>query len=687
MPEAKRKLAAILSADVAGYSRLMGVDEEATVATLNDCRAIFKTRIAEHHGRVVDTAGDSVLAEFPSVVEAVRTAVEVQDALARRNEVLPKDRRMLFRIGVNVDDVIEQADGSIYGGGVNVAARLEALAEPSGICVSASAFERVKGKLDQGFEPMGTHEVKNIVEPVQVFRVTPRDAEMQSAGLRGANEPTHKAPLRRALARQTSAAVLGLAAATLVAVAAVAWWFGGRWRPEAPTPQYTLRQLTQDVGLTYQPTMSPDGEFIAYTSDRFGEGALDIWVQQESGATSIRLTNHQADDYEPSFSPNGERIVFRSERDGGGVYTVPTLGGDVRLVAKDGRRPRFSPDGSLIAYWTGDEHIQPCQVYVVGSTGGEPRQLLTDFFMARYPTWAIDGRHLLFQGIRSRETRPDWWVVNLESHATIRTGAYEGFETAGLDLLQLGLRLVPPGSFDASGKHIIFAGGSGAVSNLWRMPISMEHWTVTGEPIHLTTGSGLEQHPSSGGAGRVVFSSLQSNSDVWSQSIDANQARLRGEMSRLTQSASDDFGGFLSADGRGMVFESFRSGNRDIWFLDLETGTETNLTETPAQERSAAISPNGDEVAYTVLDSEERPIFVLATKAGVAREICADCGSPVHWSPDGDSLLYEGRSVPTAIGRIKISSGEISIAVKHPRYGLYDSRFSPRTDAGSAFTP
>ena len=179
MPESKRKLAAILSADVVGYSRLMGADEEATVSALNDCRAIFKTRIAEHHGRVVDTAGDSVLAEFPSVVEAVRTAVEVQDALARRNEVLSEDRRMLFRIGVNLDDVIEQADGSIYGGGVNVAARLEALAEPGGICVSASAFERVKGKLDQGFEPMGTHEVKNIAEPVQVFRVTPGDAKRE----------------------------------------------------------------------------------------------------------------------------------------------------------------------------------------------------------------------------------------------------------------------------------------------------------------------------------------------------------------------------------------------------------------------------------------------------------------------------------------------------------------------------
>ena len=133
MVEANRKLAAILSADVAGYSRLMGADEEATVAALNACRNIFKDEIKSRQGRVVDTAGDSVLAEFPSVVEAVRTAVQVQQALAQRNEGLPEDRRMEFRIGVNLGDVIIQDDGTIYGEGVNVAARLEGLAEPGGI--------------------------------------------------------------------------------------------------------------------------------------------------------------------------------------------------------------------------------------------------------------------------------------------------------------------------------------------------------------------------------------------------------------------------------------------------------------------------------------------------------------------------------------------------------------------------
>ena len=171
MVEVRRKLAGILSADVAGYSRLMGVDEEATVAALDDCRAIFKEGIAEHHGRVVDTAGDSVLAEFASVVEAVRAAVAIQESLAQRNEPLSEDRRMLFRIGVNLGDVIVHDDGTIYGDGVNVAARLESLAEPGTVTVSEDAYRQVDGKIDLGFENVGEHAVKNIARPVRAYRV------------------------------------------------------------------------------------------------------------------------------------------------------------------------------------------------------------------------------------------------------------------------------------------------------------------------------------------------------------------------------------------------------------------------------------------------------------------------------------------------------------------------------------
>ena len=181
MAKAKRRLAAILAADVAGYSRLMGDDERATMDTLNAYRAIFRQHIADHDGRVVDTAGDSVLAVFGSVVEAVESAVEVQAQIAVSNADLAEPRRMLFRIGINLGDVIEQDDGSLYGDGVNVAARLESLAEPGGICLSESAHMQAEGKVESAFEDIGEHEVKNIAKPVRAYRVAGGDAAPAAA--------------------------------------------------------------------------------------------------------------------------------------------------------------------------------------------------------------------------------------------------------------------------------------------------------------------------------------------------------------------------------------------------------------------------------------------------------------------------------------------------------------------------
>ena len=167
---ANRKMSAILSADVKGYSRLMSMDEEGTVKALNNCREIICICVQDHKGRVVDSPGDNVLAEFVSTVEAVKCAVKMQANLKSRNADLSENRKMEFRIGVNLGDVIEE-DGRIYGEGVNIAARLEGLAEAGGICISGTAFDHVKGKLEVGYQYLGAHNVKNIPEPVQAYKI------------------------------------------------------------------------------------------------------------------------------------------------------------------------------------------------------------------------------------------------------------------------------------------------------------------------------------------------------------------------------------------------------------------------------------------------------------------------------------------------------------------------------------
>jgi adenylate cyclase len=168
--QVERKLAAIFAADVEGYSRLMGIDEVGTLRTLTAYREIIDALIAQDRGRIFNTAGDSVLAEFPSVVDAVQCAVDVQRAIAEENTKRSPEQQMRFRIGVHVGDVLVQGD-NLFGDGVNIAARLETLAEPGGICVSGSVRDYVGKKLPVQFTDCGEQAVKNIAEPVRAYRI------------------------------------------------------------------------------------------------------------------------------------------------------------------------------------------------------------------------------------------------------------------------------------------------------------------------------------------------------------------------------------------------------------------------------------------------------------------------------------------------------------------------------------
>jgi adenylate cyclase len=210
-PRTERKLAAILAADVVGYSRLMGIDEEGTLAQLRaHRRALIDPKIKEHHGRIVKTTGDGMLVEFASVVDAVRCAVEVQRGMAERNAGVPQDKRIEFRVGINLGDIIVE-DKDIFGDGVNVAARLEALAEPGGICVSRGVRDPVRDKLGFTFEDMGEQAVKNIARPIHAYRV-------RFEGVDVAERSRTTAPRRRLAAWAAGCVVL------LVSVAGATWY-------------------------------------------------------------------------------------------------------------------------------------------------------------------------------------------------------------------------------------------------------------------------------------------------------------------------------------------------------------------------------------------------------------------------------------------------------------------------------
>ncbi len=259
----ERKLTAILCADVFGYSRLMGEDEEATLRTLSSYRKLIDLLIEQHRGRFVNSAGDSVLAEFASVVNAVQCAVQTQTTLNSENANLPPERRMEFRIGVNLGDVMVDGE-QIYGDGVNVAARLESLADPGGVCISGKVHDEIRSKLALGYEDLGAQAVKNIAEPVRVFRVLPES---------GASTIRNTQRVARKYVRRGIFSIAGLAiiAATVVLVQHLSL------RPPAPSasipsPQAPALALPDKPSIAVLPftNMSGDRE-----QEYFSDGITD----------------------------------------------------------------------------------------------------------------------------------------------------------------------------------------------------------------------------------------------------------------------------------------------------------------------------------------------------------------------------------------------------------------------------
>ena len=239
-----RRLAAILAADVAGYSRLMGADEDGTHERLKaHFRQLVDPKIEEHQGRIVKNTGDGLLAEFPSVVDAVRCAAEVQRGMIDREPMVSDERRIRFRIGVNLGDVIAE-DGDIFGDGVNIAARLEALAEPGGICVSGTVRDQVRDRLPYALDDMGEQSVKNIARPVRVYALRPEAV---------ADLPARSVQLEASRRRPITFVAMAMAAAAALVVAVIAWWL---WPATRSSPTATVAGAPAVMAIA-QPLVAP----------------------------------------------------------------------------------------------------------------------------------------------------------------------------------------------------------------------------------------------------------------------------------------------------------------------------------------------------------------------------------------------------------------------------------------------
>jgi serine/threonine protein kinase len=468
-------------------------------------------------------------------------------------------------------------------------------------------------------------------------------------------------------------------ALSLITLAGVVWWVS-RTKAGAPARTPNLVRLTSDSGLTTDPALSSDGKLLAYASDRSGDGNLDVYVQQFGGGQPLRLTHGPLDNSEPTFSPDGTKIAFRGEREGGGIYIVPALGGEARLIAKEGRSPRFSLDGSLLAYWIGEQQFTTGKVYLVPSSGsGPPRQLQAEFEIANYPVWAPDGKHILFSGVPrlGPGAQTDWWITSIEGGPAIKTGAISILRNRGFAFFTS-----VPGGWGQS-DQFMFSSALGDSSNLWQIPISTKTWKVAGSPQRLTFGTAVESKPAIAGS-RVVFSSLVSNDDIWSLPMESDRGRALGEPQRLTQDAAVDSWPSVSNDGKRVVFLSGRSGNLDVWLKDIESGKETALTSTPENESSPHFSPDGTKVVYSSnRASQAFAEYVIRIEAGgvpgVPEKICDSCGRPYDWSSDSRRVLsiFGNPGNLRSLRLLELASSEITTLVQHPQDLLAGARFSP----------
>jgi WD40 repeat protein len=340
MPE-KRKLAAILAADVVGFSRLAGADEDRTLARLRTLRSdLIDPTIAVHHGRVIKRTGDGVLVEFHSVVDAVRCAIELQHGMVERNAGLPVERRIEFRVGIHLGDVVEESDGDLMGDGVNIAARLEGVSKPGAICLSEDAYRQVRARLDLVVNDLGETRLKNIVHPVRVYSL---EVGVSPIAISAAKPTLHQQASR--LLR------LGVLAAGLVVVAV-----GG----------YVLLRSAQNPLLQTLTGHGADADSIAFTPDgkRIAAGGWDtsIIVWNTTGGAPILTIKNFAGHAAP-FSPDGKWIAGGSGDSnvsiwdsftGRTIYTFSQHTKKVQAVAfsSDGTRLVSGGEDAMVYVWT-----------------------------------------------------------------------------------------------------------------------------------------------------------------------------------------------------------------------------------------------------------------------------------------------------------------------------------------------
>jgi serine/threonine protein kinase len=444
-------------------------------------------------------------------------------------------------------------------------------------------------------------------------------------------------------------AALSAAAMVLAAVGFLVW----RSLPGTPSDDAggapKMTRITSDPGLSIDPTISQDGKLVSFASDRSGDGNLDIWVKQIGGGDPIRLTKDAADDVEPNFSPDGTHVVFRSERKGGGIYIVPTTGGAERRIVDDGRRPQYSPDGTKVVYWTGPREPFPLRdgvgkIFVLDLKTNLTRQIRPDFTAAVHPVWSPDGTKILFVGIGNSNRGFDWWVTPVNGGTPI-----------SVPVTPRGQLFDP---FAWQGDSVYFLWGGGPLHIVSRLAVNASTGKSSGPPVRLSAVTADAHSAALSKTGQVVFAVVDAATNLYNLPLDADAGKTKSDLQPISKGQDYNAVESISADGTRLTYITVRSGDTQVWGMDLTTGRSHAVTEGSPPKGMGQISADGGFVTWKQFQDG---VFVTPFEGSPSRQLCSSCGGVRAWSPDGKYVLFEQGDPLKSIGLMEVASGKATV--------------------------
>jgi Tol biopolymer transport system component/class 3 adenylate cyclase len=657
--EDRRKLAAIMFTDMVGYSSLAQRNESLALTLLEEHRRILRSLFPKNNGKEIETAGDAFFAEFASALEAVQCATEIQKTLFDRNASMAEEKQIIIRIGVHLGDVVVRGK-NVLGDGVNIAARIEPLAEPGGICISEDVARQVRNKIELPLHKLGSAQLKNIQLPMGIYAIElpwmKKPAQTDSVTFTQHEAAVNTLPAGL-MAKSKLFKVVGVGIGLFLTAIIVGILIRSDDQKEDTVPRWTeLVHLTTQPGLEDEPSWSPDGRSLAYVSDE--GGYLSFWIRQIEGERGIRVGKEGIDEAQPAWSPDGKYIAFVSSRDhsgtlgiflgsrpieshvygqNGDLYIMPPLGGTARRLAEDAYDPSWSPDGKKIAFrsiregrWqlytvsTDDRKIEPVP-------GVNPRVIGL--------SWSPDGKWIAYIGGASAATGWDLYVIPATGGSPSRLTNDKA--TIALD---------PTWSRD--GRWIFFSSNRGGALNLWRVRFQSDPPGSFGPPLRMTTGIGEDVNPTVSPDGKnIAYSTVHTAPDIWQ--VDLATSRL---MRLTSETTIEDYPRF-SPDGNRLLFYSDRKERIELWMMDMKTKEKTRLSRGGGSQN--AWSPDGRLVAY----GTPQGLKILDPYSGKETTVSEQLATAYPaFSPDGKEVCFQGRDVDQyRLYRASLSGGDPSV--------------------------